>query len=118
SVSEIAGRDALEVEPRDQLFDALGTTKVRGQDGAREAYSLPCLVDAAVVDTGLLHVYWTDACLYLTLGKVTVPDNHATTIFVTDVRVPLDVLGDLSLDGLGQELLSANSEDLRQRVLR
>jgi len=68
-VAEVAGRDALEIEPRQQLLHALGPPQVRRQQLAAEAVAG---VLAPVAEAGLLDRDRADAGLDLAPRQISV----------------------------------------------
>ncbi len=73
---EVAGRDALQVEDRDQHLQALGAARVRRQDRGREADPLGIGGgNATVADARLADGDRPDARHHLALGQVAVA-NH------------------------------------------
>ena len=53
-----------------------------------------------------------------TLGQVAVADDLPSAALVGQMRVPLDPLGDLGFDGLGQQHLGSPAQDVAQTVSR
>src|SRR4051795_1575184 len=71
-LGEVAGADALEVEPGDQLLQAPGPPQVGGQDGGGKL--LPLARVPPVVDPRLLDLDVAQAGLDRPLGEVAVAD--------------------------------------------
>ena len=114
-LGEVASADALEVEPGDQLVEALGPTQVRRQDGGSEHLSLSHR--ASVLDSWLLDLDRSQAGEDGPLGVRPVADNLATPGLVLEVGVFIDPGGDLGLNGLGEHLACPVSEDFSQDVM-
>ncbi len=117
-LGEVVRRDALEVEPGDEVFEVARPPQVRRQDLAGEAHPIAVLVDAAVVDSGLTDLDLANSGVDLALLVVAVPDDLAVPLLVAKVLALFDVGCDLGLDGLGEHPLRSVSEHLRERVLR
>jgi hypothetical protein len=113
---EVAGGDALEVEPGDQLVDRLRPSKVRRQNLARETEALAILVNSSIIDARLLDVDHTDSGLDLARLAVAVSHNQPATVLVSLVGMIVDVCGNLRLDRLRQHLLGSLFKDLCQGV--
>src|SRR5262249_18244432 len=114
-LAEVARTDALEVEPGDQLLDTLGLAQVGRQDRRGELLAL--LGRPAVVDAGLLHRDRAHAGGDGPLGQVAVADDLAASGGIAAVLVAVDPVGDLGLDGLGEQLLGALAEEVGEDVL-
>src|SRR5437764_5328295 len=89
----VAGADALQVEPGDQLLQAPGPPQVGGQDGGGEL--LPLARSPPVVDPRLLDLDVAQAGLDRPLGEVAVADDLAATGIVHEVVVGGDIGGAL-----------------------
>jgi site-specific DNA recombinase len=114
-LGEVAGADPLEVEPGDQLLQALGPPQVPGQHGGGELLPLPR--GPPVVDPWLLDLDRADAGLDGPLRQVAVADHLAAPVVVLEVGVGVDPGGDLGRDGLGEHPPGPVPEDLGQHVL-
>jgi len=114
-LGEVAGADALEVEPGDQLVEALGPTQVRRQDGRSERFSL--FRRPTVLNSWLLDVDRSQASEDGPLGVRAVADDLATSGLVLEMGVVIDPCGDLGLDGFGEHLSCPVSEDFGQDVM-
>ena len=74
-----AGRDALQVEDRDQRFEALRPPRIARQDVRTEPDAL--VVSAgAIAHAGLAHRHGADAGHDRTLGQMPVPHDPPTAI--------------------------------------
>jgi site-specific DNA recombinase len=114
-LGEVAGADALQVEPGDQLLQAPGASQVGRQDGGREL--LPPARRSTVVDPRLADLDLSQAGLDGPLGEVAVADDLLATGVVLEVGTCVDVGGDLGLDGLGQHPSGPIPEQVGQHVL-
>src|SRR5262249_29993194 len=70
-----------------------------------------------VVDAGLLHRDRPHAGGDGPLGQVAVADDLAASGGIAAVLVAVDPVGDLGLDGLGEQLLGALAEEVGEDVL-
>src|SRR5262249_34398266 len=114
-LAEVAGRNPLEVQPGDQLLDALGLAQVRRQD--RRGELLSGVGRPAVMDARLLDRDRADAGGDGALGQVAVADDLVTADGVAAVPVAVDPVGDFGLDGLGEQLLGALAEEVAADIL-
>ena len=96
--AEVAGGDALEVEPGQELLDGTGPSEVRRQELALEPHAAAFRVDPLVVHPRPRNRDVPRAGLDRALGGVTVANDQAVSVGVALGRVSLDVLGDLGLD--------------------
>jgi hypothetical protein len=117
TLGEVIRRDALEVEPRDELLEVLRAPQVRRQDLARELETGAVAVDTAIVDARLLDFERADAGVDRAAATAAVSHNESVASFVELELVLVDVARDLGLDGLRQHLLSAGAENFGQGVL-
>ena len=109
---EVAGRDALQVQDRDQHIEALRPTRVRRQDGRVEPDVL-VLGGLAVTHTRLAHRHWADAGHDLALGQMPVAHNPAAAVFRELVGVLAEEIGNLGLDGLHEPSRALHCARLR-----
>src|SRR5262249_8884087 len=114
-LGEVAGADALEVQPGDQPLQALGLPQVGRQD--RRGERLPLSGGAAVPDPGLLDLDRADAGLDGPLGPMASADHLLVPGLVLEVGVGRDPGGGLGLDGLGEHPTGTVPEDLGEDVL-
>ena len=99
-LAEVAAADSLEIEPGDQLLDALGLAQVGRQD--RRGELLTPLGRPAVVDARLLDGNRPQSGGKGPLGQMAVADDLAKAVAVAAVLSAVDPVGDLSLNGLGE----------------
>ena len=92
-----------------------GLAQVRRQDRRAELLSLRGR--APVMHAGLLHRDLADARGDGPLGHVAVANHLPLAGRIATVLVPLDSVGDLGLDGLGEQLLRALAENIAQDIL-
>jgi hypothetical protein len=114
---ELAGGDALEVEPGQQLLDVLRPPQERRQHLRGEADALTAGAIATVTHLGAPHLDRADAGLDLTLGCVTVAHHPPPTATVLELRVRREERFDLGLDHLLQHLSGSRSQHLEQRIV-
>jgi hypothetical protein len=114
-LGEVAGADALEVEPGDQLVETLGPLQVRRQDRRGELLTL--IGGPAVMDPGLLDLVIAKAGLDLSIGQVAVADDLESPRLIFQVGIGVGPGGNLGLDGLGQEPPGLVAEDVGQDIL-
>ena len=114
-LGEVAGADALEVEPGNQLLDAFGLSQVGRQDGRVECLPLPGR--PAVADTGLLHFERADAGVEDSLGQGAVTDDLLPAGLIAYIPASCEVAFDLGLDGLGEQPLGSRPQQVGERVL-
>src|SRR5262249_33817917 len=114
-LTEVAGADPLEVEPGDQLLDALGLAQVRRQD--RRGKLLSFAGRPAVVDSGLLDRDRPEARGDGAVGQVAVADDPATAARIPAVLVAFEPVSDFGVDSLSEEFLGTLAEDVGEGVL-
>ena len=114
-LGEVAGADALEVQPGDQPLQALGLPQVGRQD--RRGERLPLVGRAAVPNSGLLDLERPDAGLDGSLGEMAVADHLLPPGLVLEVGVVVDPGGDLGLDGPGEHRAGPVAKDRGEDVL-
>ena len=76
---EVAGRDALQAEDRDQHFEALRSTRVRQQNRRRKADALGAFANT-IAHARAAHGDWTDAGHDLALGQMPVADQPMAAV--------------------------------------
>ncbi len=113
---EIARRDALEVEPGQQLLERPGAPEIGRQDRRGEADGAAGH-GLAIANPRPAHRDRADPGLHLPLRQITVPDNTPVPRAVDKIRVFGNEGGDLRLDRLGQKAPRTSPQHLRQRVL-
>ena len=101
---EVAGGNALQIQPWQKVFQALGAAQIARQDRRREA-------DGAVPPvphTGLAHAHRADPGLDEAFRQISIADNPAAAGGVNKRRMATQKHGDLGLNGLGQQLASSS----------
>jgi len=112
---EVAGGDALEVEDRDQHFEALRPTRVGRQNRRRKADPLATFA-AAVAHARAAHSDRTDAGHDLTLGQMPVAHQPLAAIIGELVGMATEQARNLGLDSLRQQRSRAVAQNLGQRI--
>ena len=115
SLGELAGRDALQVEPRQQLLEVPGPAQIRRQDRRGEADRL-FTGDAAVAHLGPADLERADARLDLPLGRVPVAHQASPALPVGEFGMGGEERLDLGLDRLHQHPPGALAQDGQQRI--
>lgn len=116
SFGEIARRDALEVEPGDQLLDRFGLAQIRGQDGGGE--SLLLRLRSPIMHARHLHVHRADAGDDGTRRGVTVANDLAMAGVVEQMVTVGDPLRGFSFDGMDEHLPGSGGHDVREKIAR
>src|SRR5215468_3707229 len=114
-VFEVAGRDALEVEDREQHLQALRPARVGRQNRRRKADALATFA-AAVTHARAAHRHRTDAGHDLTLGQMSVAHQPPAAIIGELVGMAAEQARNLGLDGLRQNRSRAVAQNLGQRI--
>ena len=112
---EVSGGDALEVEDRDQHFEALRPARVGRQDRRREPDALGALADP-VTHARAAHRDWTDAGHDLALGQVPVTHQPLAAVVSQIVGMPAEQGRNLGFDGLRQQRAGAVAQNIGQRI--
>jgi hypothetical protein len=90
--TEVAGRQAAQIQDRDHLADLRRPPGVRRQDLRAELLSLALLIDASVVDPGGADRDRPRPDRHLPLSRAAVADDPPVPVLVALVAQPLDVL--------------------------
>src|SRR6266446_1995405 len=114
-VLEVAARDALEVEDRDQHLQALRPARVGRQNRRRKADALGTFA-AAVAHARAAHSDRTDAGHDLTLGQMPVAHQPLAAIIGELVGMATEQARNLGLDSLRQQRSRAVAQNLGQRI--
>jgi hypothetical protein len=114
---ELAGRDALQIEPGQQLFDVPGPPKERRQDLRGEADALAIGAVAAVAELRPAHRDRANPGLNLALGRVPITDHAAPTMRVLELGVRAEKSLDLGLDHLLQHPPRPIPQHQQQRII-
>ena len=112
---EVAGRDAFEIEDRDQHLEALRAARVGRQDRRRKADALGAFA-GAVAHPRAAHRDRTDAGHDLALGQMPVAHQPLAAVIGELVGMAAEQGGNLRLDGLRQQRSRAVAQHLGQRI--
>jgi len=116
-VLEVAGRDALEVEDRDQHLQALRPARVGRQNRRQKTDALGTFA-AAVTHARAAHSDRTDTGHDLTLGQMPVAHQPPAAIIGELVGVAAEQARNLGLHGLRQKRSRAVAQNLSQRIAK
>ena len=114
-VLEVAGRDAFEVEDRDQHLQALRPARVGRQNRRRKADALATFA-AAVTHARAAHSHRTDAGHDLTLRQMPVAHQPPPAIIGKLVGMAAEQARNLGLNRLRQKRSRAVAQNLGQRI--
>lgn len=115
---EIAGRNALEVEDRQQRLDRLGAAHVERQDRRSEADAARIVSGRpAITQAGLLDWDRTDTGYHFALGPVPVADDACAAILGLALGMLDKEAGDLGLDRLREQGTGPIAQDFRELVV-
>ena len=114
---ELPGRNALEVEPRQELLEVPGPPQVGWQDRRGEADRSRAAV-AAVADPRAAHLDRADPGLNLPLGGMAVAHQPAPAPLVHKPSMSYEERFDLGLDRLRQHPPSTLAQHAQQRIVR
>ena len=112
---EVAGGDALEVEDRDQHFEALRAARVGRQNRRRKADALRTFADT-VADTRTAHGDRTDAGHDLALGQMPVAHKPLVAAVGQLVGMAAEQGRDFGLNRSHQQRSRAVAQNLGQRI--
>ena len=101
--AEVTGRDALEIQPRQQQLDRLGAPQIGRKDRRREADTTSASVRQAVADPWPAHRNRADPSLHFAFGLVTVAHHTTAPSLVREVGVRGNESLDLRLHRIGQQ---------------
>ena len=113
---EVARADAFEVQPGNQLLQALGLSQVRRKNLRGKRFCF--LLAASIEHPRLLDLDRTDAGGDRPLRQMAVANHLAMAGCVGQVRMAVDPLGDFGFDRLGQQPLRTVTKNVGQHVLR
>src|SRR5262245_64138611 len=99
---EVAGGDALEVEDRDQHFEALRPPRVGRQKRRRKVNALRTLANT-VAHARTAHGHWTDAGHDLALGQIPVSHQPLAPVRGQLVGIGTEQAQNLGLNSLRQQ---------------
>src|SRR5277367_5552670 len=112
---EVAGRDALEIEHRDQYFEALRSARVGRQDRRRKTDTIAAFADA-VAHTRAAHRDRTDASRDLALGQMSMAHQPSVAVIGELVGMAVEQGRNLGLDRLRKQRSRAVAQNFRQRI--
>ena len=113
-IGEIAGRNAFQVKPGQQVLDRLGPPQIGRQD--RRGELQPIAVWCPIPNARNLYRNRTDPGLHLTLGQMTVTDQTAATRRIGLIGMGSEKHVQLRLDRLRDQLPRKVAQQIRQRV--
>src|ERR1700704_3110553 len=112
---EIPRRDALQVENRDQDFEALRAPGVRRQNGRTEPY--PLTTDGLpVAHARLAHGHRSDAGHDLALGQVPMTHDALVARLGLKIGISPQEVSDFRLDGLREQGTRPVAQNLSERI--
>jgi hypothetical protein len=111
---EVAGGNALEIEDRDQHFEALRAARVGWQDRRRKTNALGAF--AGAVAHARARRDRTDAGHDFALGQMSVAHQPLPAVIGELVGMAAEQGGNLGLDGLRQQRSRAITQHLGQRI--
>src|SRR5215470_933412 len=112
---EVAGRDSLQVEDRDQHLKALRSPRISRQDRGRVSDAL-AIARYTVAHPRLANRDKADAGHDLALWKMAMAYHALMARLGLEVRILCEKLSNLRLDRLGQQRTRAAAQDLCQGV--
>src|SRR5262252_7567783 len=112
---EVAGRDSLQVEDRDQHLKALRSPRISRQDRGRVSDAL-AIARYTVAHPRLANRDRADAGHDLALGKMAMAYHALMARLGLEIRMLCEKLSNLRLDRLGQQRTRAAAQDLCQGV--
>ena len=113
---ELAGRDALEVEDRDQHLEALGAARVGRQDGRSIPDAPPVAARLPIVHTRLTHRNRADASHDLALGKMSVAHQTLAAIARLEFGVLAAEFRHFRLDRPHKQRTRAVAQNFGERI--
>ena len=111
---EVAGRDALEIQPGDELVYAFDLAEVRRQNLRGEWLTL--IRRPSVVHPRLDHLDGPDAGDDPPRRQTAVADDLAMTLLIGKLGMLLNPAGDLVLDRLAEQRLGPAAKDLTEHL--
>jgi hypothetical protein len=112
---EVAGGDALQVEDRDQHFEALRAPSVGRQNGRTEPN--PFTIDGLpVAYARLAHGHRSDAGHDLALGQMPMTHDALVPSRGLEVGMPPQEVSDFRLDGLREQGTCPITQNLSERI--
>jgi len=115
-LGEVACADAFEIEPGYQLLDTPGSSQIRRQNLAGEAYGLTIFIDSFVIDAGLVNLDSTDTRLNRPARQISISHNQPVSASISQTLAVGDVLCHFVLNGRSQHLLCSLPENIRQNI--
>ena len=114
---EVAGREPAQIQDRQQRIQALRPPGPFRQDRRGEADAVRIVRGAAVADLDPADRHRTDAGLDHALGAMAVPDQALAAVRQLQLAHAGKISLGLDLDGLGQQLARAGSQNIRQGIV-
>ena len=115
---EVAGRDALQIEDRDQGLQALRPARIGWQQRRCEADTVGIVGRRLpVAHARLAHANRADSGHHLALGQMTVAHDTAATVGGLEISMFAKKFGDLGLHGLGQQGARSVAQHLGELVV-
>src|SRR5437899_5128937 len=112
---EVSGADPFEVQPGNQLLDALGLAQIRRQN--LRGKFLRRLLGAPVMYPRLLDFDWPHTRENRPAGQMAVANNLSMSGLVANLSMGIDPIGNLGFDRLGKQSLGTFSENAAQHIL-
>ena len=110
--------NAFQIENRQHHLEAPGAPGIGRQKRGREADALRISpIGTTIADTGLVDPNRTDAGHHLAFRQVPVTHDALQSILGREVGMLAKELGDLGLNGLGEQSTSAIAQDICGRIL-
>jgi len=115
-LTEVAGRDTLQVKPGQKFLDRLGLAQI-GRDQRRSEPDLASVrIGPAITDARNLNGDRPDPGHHLTLRQKAVAHQTLASFFVQQMRVLSNEGGNLGLNSRTQQLLGTRLDHLGQRI--
>jgi hypothetical protein len=117
-LGEVAGRDPLQIQDRQQRLDRLRPAHVGRQDRRREPDAVGIGGSRlAIAHTRLADGDRTDAGHHLALRQVTVADDALVTVLGLQIGMLAEKVRNLGLDRLGQQSTRPTTQDFGELIV-